>query len=78
MLAGLCGRHRQAGVGRGGDAARATAMTTTATGDGWVEEEMEGEVEREEREEACWPVLVIEISIIHSNNTYFTSISLLE
>jgi hypothetical protein len=35
---------------------------------------MEGEVE----EEVCWTVLVIVISIIHSNNTYFTFISLLE
>jgi hypothetical protein len=43
-----------------------------------VEGEMEGEVEGEEREEVCWVVLVIVISIIHSNNTYFTSIPLLE
>jgi hypothetical protein len=43
-----------------------------------VEEEMKGEVEREEREEVCWAVIIIEISIIHSNNTYFTSIPLLE
>jgi hypothetical protein len=33
---------------------------------------MEGEVEGEEGEEVCWTVLVIVISIIHSNNTYFT------
>jgi hypothetical protein len=39
---------------------------------------MEREVEREEREEVCWAVIVIEISIIHSNNTYFASIPLLE
>ncbi len=37
-----------------------------------------GEVEGEEGEEVCWMVLVIVISIIHSNNTYFTFISLLE
>jgi hypothetical protein len=34
MLAGLCGRHRQAGEGRGGGAARAAATTTRATGEG--------------------------------------------
>jgi hypothetical protein len=39
---------------------------------------VEGEVEGEEGEEVCWAVLVIIISIIHSNNTYFTSISILE
>ncbi len=43
-----------------------------------VEGEMEGGVEGEEEEEVCWAVLVIVISIIHSNNTYFTSITLLE
>jgi hypothetical protein len=43
-----------------------------------VEGEMEGEVEGEEGEEVCWAVLVIVISIIHSNNTYFTSIPLLK
>jgi hypothetical protein len=43
-----------------------------------VEGEMEGEVEGEEREEVYWAVLIIVISIIHSNNTYFTSIPLLE
>jgi hypothetical protein len=39
---------------------------------------VEGEVEGEEGEEVCWAVLVITISIIHSNNTYFTSIPLLK
>ncbi len=40
---------------------------------------MEEEVEGEEGEEVCWTVLIIVvISIIHSNNTYFTFISLLE
>jgi hypothetical protein len=39
---------------------------------------MEGEVEGEEGEEVCCAILVIVISIIHSINTYFTFISLLE
>ena len=43
-----------------------------------VEGKMEGEVEGEEVEEVCWAVLVIVISIIHSNNTYFTAVPLLE
>jgi hypothetical protein len=43
-----------------------------------VEGEMEGGVEGEEGEEVCWAVLVIVISIILSNNTYITSILLLE
>ncbi len=40
--------------------------------------EMEGGVEGEVGEEVCWAVLIIVISIIHSNNTYFTAIPLLE
>jgi hypothetical protein len=40
-----------------------------------MEGEMEGE--GEEGEEVCLAVLVIVISIIHSNNTYFLFIPLL-
>jgi hypothetical protein len=51
-------------------AARATATTMMATGEG-------GERGKEVGEEICRAVLVIIISIIYSNNTYLTSISFL-
>ncbi len=67
---------------------RAMTATTTATGEGRGEGEMEGSVEGEadmEREEGgrrgrglfSGPHHSTKICIIHSNNTYFTSIPLL-
>jgi hypothetical protein len=79
MSADLCGRHCQAGEGGGGCAAGQRRRQTRGRGlEGEMEGEVEGEVEGEEGEEDCWAVLVIVISIILSNNTYFTSIPLLE
>jgi hypothetical protein len=43
-----------------------------------VEGEMVEGVEGEEGEKVCWAVFVTVISIILSNNTYFTSFPLLE